>query len=477
MSNMNPNPEEKFVGIQVSPISFIDEGVDTVLDTLKDRVGVNVLMLGTVSWLGLKTGRSISHKLDGWPDHGVPEPFTMKGGAYYNPDPRYYSKTLIKDFRARDKEMEGIDILDLVIPEAHKRDMKVYVELMEPFFKYAGHGSVNNIEIPNLATCMEVDVFGRRKDEPSTSNPDYRNWMHAIIEDQVRNYDIDGIMWCNERNSPLDQMMQGEAPGDFSEASRNEAIARGIDVEACRRGCIAMYGFMQDALAGKAFDDGAFITFVRMLLQNPEVLIWERFWLERNKDLDRELYGLVKWCKPNLPFGLNVWNRNHFNLFRRAQWPWHEQTMYADWVKPITYQHQSGEIWHKEFGFFQKTILRDFDPAVAMQVMDGILGIRGSGRDTVIQDGLDPDTYVYGQCEAALTGVHDKAKVFMGLGIDAPRVRADQAKCTPDIAYRSVMATYRAGGHGVVLSPNYASMHLTNLDGVAKALTELGLKT
>ena len=88
------------MGIQVSPISFIDEGVDTVLDTLKDRVGVNVLMLGTVSWLGLKTGRSIAHALDGWPDHGVPEPFTMKGGAYFNPDARYYTKTLIKDFRA-----------------------------------------------------------------------------------------------------------------------------------------------------------------------------------------------------------------------------------------------------------------------------------------------------------------------------------------------------------------------------------------
>ena len=56
-----PNPAEKFVGIQVSPINFIDEGVETVLDILKDRVGVNVLMLGTVSWLGLKTGRSISH--------------------------------------------------------------------------------------------------------------------------------------------------------------------------------------------------------------------------------------------------------------------------------------------------------------------------------------------------------------------------------------------------------------------------------
>ncbi len=77
----------KFVGIQVSPISFIDEGIDQVLDTLQTRVGVNVLMIGTVSWLGLKAGRSISYKLDGWPDHGVAEPIDMKGGAISRPMP------------------------------------------------------------------------------------------------------------------------------------------------------------------------------------------------------------------------------------------------------------------------------------------------------------------------------------------------------------------------------------------------------
>lgn len=62
-----------------------------------------------------------------------------------------------------------------------------------------------------------------------------------------------------------------------------------------------------------------------------------------------------------------------------------------------------------------------------------------------------------------------------GFSFDAPRTRADQAKCTPDIVRRSVLATYRAGGHGVVFSPNYASMKLTNLDGAAEALRELGL--
>lgn len=471
-----PDPNEKFVAMQISPISFIDEGVEEVLDTLQERVGVNVLMVGTVSWLGLKAGRSISHRLDGWPDHGIPEPFAMKGGAYFDPDPRYYGSTLIKDFKAKDPEMADRDILDMVVPEARKRGMKVFVELMEPFFKYAGHGSVNNVEIPNLPQCLEVDLFGRIGGEPSTSNRDYRTWIHSMVEDQVRNYDLDGIMWCNERRSPLDQMIAGQAPTDFSADARREATERGIDVERVRIAFREVWDYFVRARAGERFVDGSLIEFLRVLLRNPEILIWERFWLERNKDLDRELYGLVKWCDRNLSFGLNVWNRNHFNPFRKAQWPWEEQALYADWVKPITYQHQSGLIYHNEQSQLHESILRDLTPEEFTPIMYKILGLDEAPWSEVVQRGLDPDTYVHGQCVDAVRGVDGKAKVYMGIGVDAPRQREDQAVCTPDIVRRSVLATYRAGGKGVVFSPNYASMKLTNLDGAAEALTELGLK-
>ena len=470
-----PNPADKFVAIQLSPVSFIDEGVDAVLDTLQQRVGVNVLMLGTVSWLGLKAGRSISHQLDGWPDHGVPEPFAMKGGAYFDPDPRYYRTTFIDDYKAKDAEMEGVNILETVIPEARKRGMQVFIELMEPFFKYAGHGSVNNVAIPNLPQVLEVDVYGRMGAEPSTSHPAYRQWIHSMIEDQVRNHDLDGVMWCNERRSPLDQMIAGQAPGDFSVHARREALERGIDVERVRIAMLNVWGYFQRARAGEAFVDGALIEFLRVLLANPEVLIWERFWLERNKDLDRELYGMVKWCNPDLSFGLNVWNRNHFNPIRKAQWPWEEQTLYADWVKPITYQHQSGLIYQKEMEDFHRTILRDFTPDEMTPIMYKLLGLNEAPWDQVVQAGMQPASYVGGQCADAVRGVNGKAKVFMGIGVDAPRQRADQAVCTPEIVRDSVLATYANGGEGVVFAPNYASMKLTNLDGAAAALRELGL--
>lgn len=86
---------------------------------------------------------------------------------------------------------------------------------------------------------------------------------------------------------------------------------------------------------------------------------------------------------------------------------------------------------------------------------------------------MDPDTYVRGQCEDAVRGVNGKAKVYMGIGVDAPRTLEAQATCTPDIVRRSVLATYRAGGDGVVFAPDYASVKPANLNGAAEALTEL----
>ncbi len=472
---MKPDPSNKFVGIQISPISFVDEGVDSVLDTLHERVGVNVLMVGTVSWLGLKAGRSISHELDGWPDHGIPEPLRMKGGAYFEPNQDYYSSTFIKDFRALDPEMEGIDILELITPSARKRGMRIMPELMEPLFSYAGHGSAENPDIPNLVQTMEVDFLGRIGSAPCTNNPDYRTWWHSMIEDQCRNYDIDGLMWCNERRSPIDQMMHGETASCFCEHCRALATRRGLDVESVIEGVRNVQRFFDESRAGEDFVDGAFIEFLRVLWANPEVLLWERFWLERNKALDKELYGIVKWCDPSLEFGLNVWNRNHFNPFRKAQWPWAEQTAYSDWVKPITYQHQSGEVYKNEMSDLYSTFLRDVPPQDITPLMYQLLGLDEAPWDELSQAGMDPDTYVYGQCADAVRGVEGKVPVYMGLGVDAPRTTPDQAKCTPDIVYRSVLATFRAGGEGVIYAPNYASMKLTNLDGGAEALKELGL--
>lgn len=466
----------KFVGIQISPISFVDEGVEGVLEILQDRVGVNVLMVGTISWLGLKVGRRISWEIEGFPDHGVQAPLTLRGGSYLNPHPEYYGNTFIKDVRAHDTEFGAGDILEMVIPEARRRGMRIMPEMMEPLFKYSGHGSAAEVSVPGMAQCLEVDVLGRIGSEPCLNNPDYRTWWHSIMEDHVRNYDIDGIMWCNERKSPMDKMISGEAPACFCDHCVDLAVKRGIRIEPVMRAFENLHAYFQAARAGEEFDDGAFIEFFRVLLANPEALLYEKMWLERNQALDKELYGIVKWCNPDVEFGLNVWNRNHFNPIRKAQWPWLAQTEYADWVKPITYAHQSGQIYHKEMSDFHKSIFRDVSPEEMTPIMYKFLNLDEAPWDKLIQTGMQPDTYVFGQCRDTVRAVRGKVPVYMGIGVDAPRVQKDQAQCTPEHVYGCVKATYRAGGKGIIFSPNYAGMNLTCLDGAGKALEELGLK-
>ena len=467
--------KQKVVGMQIGPVSFVDEGVDTVLDTLQGRFGIDTLLIGTISWLGLKIGRSISWDIDGWPDHGVAEPADIQGGSYLNYRPEYYTNTSIENFRAPDIGMHGKDILEMVIPGARERGMRVIPELMEPLFKYSGHGSAQSVPIPNLPQYCETDHLGRISGEPCLENPAYRAWWHSIIEDHCRNYDIDGIMWCNERRSPLDRLIAGMAPTCYCKHCVQSMRQHNIDVESTRLACSNAYRYFQEARADTEFADGALIEFLRLLFEHPELLLLERHWVERNKDLDRELYGITKWCDPKLEFGLNVWNRNHFSPIRKAQWPWKEVVDYADWVKPIVYQHQSGQVYVKEMTDFHKSILRDFTPEEFTPMMYKILGINEVGWDDLVSNGMGATSYVGGQCKATVDALQGKLPVYMGIGVDAPRAVEDQAKCTPEIVYDSVLATYNSGGAGVIFSPNYSSMNLKNLDGAARALKEIGV--
>jgi hypothetical protein len=465
--------QERFVGLQMSPVNFVDEGVEPLFDMLASRFRINAVMIGTVSWLGLKVGRRVSRALEGWPDHGAQEEEPLMGGSYLTPRPEFYAHTSMKHFRAKDLALEGIDILDHVLPAATERGIRVYADLMEPMFNYLGHGSARNVDVPGLPQLMQVDCLGRVTSEPCLNNPDYRNWLAAVVEDHCRSYAFAGVMWCNERRSPIDAALVGLPPHCFCGACTDLAAAEGIDVERARAGVTAIWRLIESLRAGGDVVDGPLVAFLRTVYEHPEALIWERFWVERNKALDRELYGVLKFCDPSLEFGLNVWNRNHLNPWRKAQWPWAEQTQWADWVKPIVYQHQSGGIFYDEWAPLLAGIFRDLDPDAIVELAKSILGLDEVRLDEMIATGFDPDTYVYGQCRETVEALEGRIPVYMGIGVDAPRNRAEQAVCTPDIVRRSVLATVRAGGDGFIFGPAYAGMNLTTLDGAAEAFAEL----
>ena len=52
-------PGKRFIGIQVGAVSFVDEGVDRVLDILQERAGVNALMLAVFTYGRGIAGRQV----------------------------------------------------------------------------------------------------------------------------------------------------------------------------------------------------------------------------------------------------------------------------------------------------------------------------------------------------------------------------------------------------------------------------------
>jgi hypothetical protein len=124
-------PSEKMIGIQVGSISFVDEGIEQVLDLLKQRGGVNTVFLTTFTYGRGLGGRQIPDQP--FPDHGKQESDEkiFHGGNYATPHPKFYQDTALKQTRAPDHG--DLDIVAAVLPAARKRDMKLLCSIEDVF--------------------------------------------------------------------------------------------------------------------------------------------------------------------------------------------------------------------------------------------------------------------------------------------------------------------------------------------------------
>ena len=83
--------------------------------------------------------------------------------------------------------------------------------------------------------------------------------------------------------------------------------------------------------------------------------------------------------------------------------------------------------------------------------------------------------YVYREAKRAFDALAGtKTKLWPGIDIDIPTA-ANHSKCTPDGTKEAVLAAFRAGSHGVILSRKYSEMMLADLKGAGAALKQLGI--
>jgi hypothetical protein len=469
-----------FISIQIGAVSFVDEGVEPVLDILQEKAHVNALLLANPTWTRGTGGRQVPGQP--FPDHGKQEQDDFRGGAYNRIDPRWYGNTAIShEFGHTEPEIpKDFDLFESVLPAAEKRAIRSYAWMEESSNSGYLHA------VPNFTKALEVDVWGRPSNKPCFRNPDYRWWILGRMEDFARNWPLAGIVWCSERTGPLNHLIGNRSRytarniACFCEHCQQAFRERGYDPRRGFEGYQQLYDWYEragkstgpNAGKGERPSDGYFTTFWRILLNYPEILAWEKLWSDGQHQLSREIYGVIKAADSKKEVGVHVYHEISFSPWYRAEEDYAELKQFHDWLKIVIYNNCAGPRFHTFVENLCRSLFGDATPAEVYPLMLRLLNLEEAPYEEIPKAGWSAE-YVRRETERAVKGVNDEIPIYPGIDIDIP-TDEDEAKCTPEGVRDAVKGAFAGGAKGVVLSRKYSEMKLANLEGAGKAIKELG---
>ncbi|HTS26646.1 MAG TPA: hypothetical protein VMH81_12290 [Bryobacteraceae bacterium] len=466
----------KMIGIQVGAVSFVDEGVEKVLDEFQQDASINTLFIATFTYGRGIAGRQVPGQP--LPDHGRQQydngsgPGTFHGGSYTRIHREYYHDTVLKDFRAPD--FGDFDVLQAVLPSAKARGMKTLC-----WFEDVWSDSV-----PHVEQAQERHLDGTNATTLCFNNPNYHNWLLGTVEDYARSYEIDGIMWGSERQGAFSNALRGAHGGSsgnpvkitcFCDHCENKARDRGINVVRARQGFEALANFVATARQGRRPVDGYYVTLWRLMLRYPELLAWEMLWTDSLRDTYSAIYTKVKNVKPSVGVGWHIWHNNSFSPIYRAEQDLSELAQYSDFLKMVMYHNCGGE---RMAGYIRNIGQTMFGDVPQQELLDFHYRVLDYKFEKDLADlpkyGFSAD-YVYREAKRAREALNGtKTLLWPGIDIDIP-TNVASSKSTPDGTRQAVLAAFKAGADGVLLSRKYSEIRLPNLRGAGAAIKELGL--
>ena len=460
---------QPMVGMQVGAVSFVDEGVEKVLDVFQQDGAVNTLFIATFTYGRGIAGRQVPGQP--LPDHGKQEYDTGSffGGSYTKINPQYFKDTAFKSFRATD--FGDYDVLEAVLPSARKRGMKTICWFEDVFRK----------DLPNIDQLQEKELSGNNATTVCFNNPNYRNWLLGIVEDWSRSYDIDGIMWGSERQGAFSNALNahaGSSPSSpmrvtcFCQYCQAKAKERGINPERARQGFLELAKFVDASQKSQRPVDGYYVTLWRLMLSYPELLAWEMLWTQSLRDTYAAIYTKIKEVKPSLQVGWHIWHNNSFNPIYRAEQDLQAIAPHSDFLKIVIYNNCGGERMAEYIDNVGRTLYGDVPKEELLEFHYKVLNYQEKTMTEIPIVGLSAD-YVYRESKRAHDGlVGTKTLLWPGIDIDIPTADG-HSKCSPEGVRDAVLAAFRAGSDGVLLSRKYSEMKLANLKGAGEAVRQV----
>jgi hypothetical protein len=459
---------DKMIGIQVGSISFVDEGTEKVLDIFQEKGAINTIFLTTFTYGRGLGGRQIPGQP--FPDHGSQESDqrTFHGGNFAIPHPEFYRNTVLKQTRAPDHGQ--LDLVAEVLPAARKRRLKLFCSIEDVF----------RPDVPGVNEVAEVDLQGRRTGTLCLFHPDVRAFWSGLATDLCKSYDIDGVLFFNERNGPLlnalgashAQTIASSRVTCFCEHHKKAAEAIGINFQRARDGYTKLDRFIQAALKGERPTDGYFVEFWRILAEYPEIMLWDHLFDQGKHQVLAEVKAAVKGVKKDLQVGFHIEHVNSFNPIFRATRRYDELAQHADFLKIVVYNNCGGERYAHFINNVGSTVFRDVPKEELLSFNNHLLNYeKEAALGDLATAGLSPD-YVARETKRALDGVQGKCRILPGIDIGIPTAR-NSRKASADDTYAATKAALSAGAHGLILSRKYSEMRLENLAAAGRAVREV----
>src|SRR5262245_8080860 len=457
--------DRRMIGIQVGAVSFVDEGTDKVLAGFQEMADINTLFLATFTYGRGIAGRQV--RGSALPDHGKQEyDDNYHGGNFATPHAQFYRGTTIAPEKAPDHP--NYDVIADVLPVARRRNMKVICWFEDVFRQ----------DVRGLDQAVEIDLHGKPTTRTCPRNPNTRNFWLGLVEDYLRSYDVDGLMWGSERQGPLGNVLVANHGGGgaggrsacFCQYCVQAASQQGVNVVRAKEGYARLVAWAAAVRGGQKPVDGAFVTFWRLLMKYPEIVAWEKLWNDALNDTYRDMYKLAHEIAPAKGIGWHIWHNNSFSPFYRAEQDYADFSQYSDFLKVVMYNFCGGERLAQYVRNVNRSLFADLTPEQTLELTYSVQQYHDQPLDRIPAAGLGAD-YVLRETKRAIAGAGPNVKIWPGIDIDIPTA-ATSKKTTPDDVYAAVKAAFAGGAPGVLLSRKYSEMRLDNLRGAGRAIRE-----
>ena len=461
------------VGVQIAPVSLLDEGIDRCLDTLQEKAAVNALFIYSQTYhAGVKPQNVLAN------DHGVPVRDFARSRLphlWVRHRSDAFAGRLVQHVRPdTNLEYSDRDLFREIQAPARQRGMKVYARILEADARRKNR-------IPGYDRVLTIDHEGKPGHGPCWNNPHYREWVFATIRELVTNYELDGLQYGAERTGPLSHVLfRGLAPTCFCEhcVARNKGL--GIDADRAKAGFARLYELMKSVTAlseagqsprdERATADGVLSSIMRIFYQHPEVLSWDYQWFQADEEICSEIHRLAKSIRPEIDSGRHVdHQRSSWDFFYRSAISYEQMAANADFIKPIVYHESMGprlRWWVLER--MQHRVLNDLTLEQSLELFYNLFGHDRASQpavDDLDRRGLGPE-YVYRETLRCKQAVGDAARVYAGIGIDVPWYvpsGMEPRPSDPDELTQAVVRAFDAGADGVLASREYNEIRMPSL--------------